>query len=87
MFTQKITGADTFELLATEGFVWVSVSVESTSTTDATILGKSKLGIGTASNQATIEKGQSITVDTKGQYPIEFTLTIPSGCTVNIIAN
>jgi hypothetical protein len=86
-FTYKITGASTFVLDPKEGFVWISISVSTDSTSVATILGTTPLNNGTESIASDILIGQSVILDKKGAYPIAFTLTVPSGCIVNIIAN
>lgn len=87
LFTKKLTGASTLSIVKEDGFNWIAIGVSTSSTANATILGTNKLGDGTISEEADILIGQSLTIDTKGQYPIEFILTIPSGCVVNIIAN
>ena len=70
-----------------DGFTWITVQVLSTSTAGATFLLTGKFADGTTSDAVTIEAGNSVTLDTKGQYPIECTITAPSGCTISFIGN
>lgn len=86
IFTKELDGVGTFSWSNDNPYNNVSVKVLSTSTASATILGTGKLGDGTESGTATLEAGDSIAFVRTDANKLEFTLSIPSGCVVIIIA-
>ena len=86
MFTQKYIGPATIVFDGKNSYDKVILSVASTSSASATVTGTGTLGDGTISTPADIEAGQSLTIIRGGTTDIKFTLTIPSSCTVNVVA-
>lgn len=81
--TKTYTGLDTISIKANDGFCYVSMKVESSSTSPATLTGIGTFSDGTVSSGIEIEAGQSVTFD-RSLDPIVFTVEVPVGCVVSL---
>lgn len=86
IFTKKLTGATSLAWVNDMGFTKVTIQVSSLSTASATILGTMNTPNGFIPDACDIEAGSSVSFISNEQYPLEFTLGVPSGCVVNLIA-
>lgn len=86
IFTKTYVGATSLVIEKKDGFNYISIQVDGGSTASAEILGTANLSDATPSGNASITAGNSLSFVRQDAYPLEFTLTIPSGCTVYFVA-